>query len=289
MSSSQRLSFSSAFHPIMVSFLINSILPARVGEIARPAIIKKQNQVPFTVGLTTVAAERVFDLLSLIIIFTWVLAMVNIDPHLIVQYKSYQLNKQTLEIVASGIIKVCVALITGIVLISLSGFRRRLKSFVMKFPSIFFFTGSGWRAKMKKKCSMPLVNIIDNIASGFSFVKEPLNILICLGYSFFIWIIEALSLYILMLGCPGIALSFFEITAVLIIIFLFIALPSAPGFWGLWEAGGVFALTLFGVSADAAAGFSLVTHAVSTFMVLIIGTISALLTGVNILKISYQQ
>ena len=58
----QRVSFRHAFHPLMIGFMINCVLPGRVGEVARPVILKKKENVPFTTGLATVAAERVFDI-----------------------------------------------------------------------------------------------------------------------------------------------------------------------------------------------------------------------------------
>ena len=90
---------------------------------------------------------------------------------------------------------------------------------------------------------------MENFASGFSLLKYPKKILICTGLSVIIWSSAIFSYYIFMFGCPGIRLSFAEISAVLVIICFFIALPSVPGYWGIWEAGGVFALALFGVSS----------------------------------------
>jgi uncharacterized membrane protein YbhN (UPF0104 family) len=75
----------------------------------------------------------------------------------------------------------------------------------------------------------------------------------------------------------------------MIIICFFIALPSVPGFWGIWEAGGVFALSLFNVSAKEAAGFTLASHAIQIFPVIIIGVMSAMLTGVNALQILKER
>ena len=75
----------------------------------------------------------------------------------------------------------------------------------------------------------------------------------------------------------------------MIIICFFIALPSVPGFWGLWEVGGVFALALFGISTSDAAGYTLANHAVQMFPVILIGLGSAVATGVNILKVSYGK
>jgi uncharacterized membrane protein YbhN (UPF0104 family) len=78
-------------------------------------------------------------------------------------------------------------------------------------------------------------------------------------------------------------------TTTMVIICFFIALPSVPGYWGVWEAGGVFALALFGVNQRDAAGFTLVNHAVQLFPVILIGLISALVTSVNILHLSYSS
>ncbi|MCJ7617482.1 MAG: flippase-like domain-containing protein, partial [Desulfobacterales bacterium] len=74
-----------------------------------------------------------------------------------------------------------------------------------------------------------------------------------------------------------------------IIICFFIALPSVPGFWGIWEAGGIFALSLFGVSAKEAAGFTLANHAIQIFPIIIAGFISAMLSGVDTLQILKQR
>ena len=69
----------------------------------------------------------------------------------------------------------------------------------------------------------------------------------------------------------------------------FIALPSVPGFWGVWEAGGVFALALFGVSAKDAAGFTLANHAVQMIPIIIVGLVSAMIIGVDIWQVSYGE
>ena len=75
----------------------------------------------------------------------------------------------------------------------------------------------------------------------------------------------------------------------MVIICLFIALPSVPGFWGVWEAGGVFAMSIFGVSTNAAAGFTLANHGVQVLPVIIVGFISAIITSVNIWQVSYEK
>jgi uncharacterized protein (TIRG00374 family) len=191
--------------------------------------------------------------------------------------------------ISSGMFKVFMIIIAGIVMVTIQRTRRVINALMSKIPSLFFFLSSSGRSKIQETISKPLVAFVENFAEGFSLVKYPKKIITCLGLSLMIWYFSALSIYIMALGCPGIRLSFLEIAAVMIIICFFIALPSAPGFWGIWEAGGVFALSLFGVSTKDAAGFTLANHAVQTIPVIFIGLGSAVITGVNIWKVAFEE
>ncbi len=274
---------------MMIGFMLNCILPARIGELARPAVLLKKDHVPYTTGLATVATERVFDLLILIILFTIVFLHVRIDPNLEIPFGAYKLNKDTLEAIGSGMIKLFLILIAGIFIISIDSAKKGIIRIVMQFPTLFFFTGSRIPKRVTQYVAIPMVRIIENIAAGFILVKDVKRMLLCITLSSLIWVINAASYYLMALGCPGLGLSVLEITAVMLIICFFIALPSVPGFWGLWEAGGVFALSLFSIQPKDAAGFALASHAVQMFPVIIIGLVSALIYGFNIRTVNVQQ
>lgn len=289
LASAQRISFWRAFNPLMIGFMVNCILPGRVGEVARPVILRKQDNYPVSTGLATVATERIFDMSLLIVLFATVLATVKINPQLSISFGSYRLNRETLEIISSGMLKLSVVLLFGIILLSIERTRNIINSLILKFPVLFFFLSPDGKAKIHRVICLPLIKILENFAEGFSLIRYPKKVIACIVLSFMVWYLAALSIYIMALGCPGIDLSFLEITAVMIIICFFIALPSVPGFWGLWEAGGVFALSLFGVSANDAAGFTLANHAIQMIPVILIGFISAVFTGVNIWRVAFEE
>jgi len=274
---------------LMIGFMINCILPGRVGEVARPAVLQKKENIPFSTGLATVAAERVFDVGMLLILFSILVATVNIDPNLDIVFGKYHLNRETLVSAGGGTFKLLLLLIVGIIMVSFGKTRKAINRVIMSIPYLFFFSGSEFKKKIQKKFCEPLVSFVENFTSGFALIKYPSKICICIGLSVFIWGIAAFSYYIMAQGCPGIELSFTEITAHMIIICFFIALPSVPGFWGIWEAGGVFALVLFGVSSKDAAGYTLANHAIQMFPVIIVGFFSAMVTSVNILQVSYKK
>lgn len=286
--SAREIPFWSAYHPLMIGFMMNCILPGRIGEIARPVILQRREKVPFTTGLATVAAERVFDVAMLVAFLAVVLVFVQIDPDLEMTFGGHLLNRETLEAIAGGMLKLCLILIAGIVLVSIESTRRAIDRIIMKTPGVLFFLSQEGKRKVEQKIAAPLVRITENFAAGFALIRYPGRIVLCLGFSITIWLLQAVSYYLVALGCPGIGLSFFEISAVMIIVCFFIALPSVPGFWGLWEAGGVFALALFGIPAKEAAGFTLANHAIQMFPVILVGLVSAVQTGINIWQVSLQ-
>jgi uncharacterized protein (TIRG00374 family) len=282
------IGFWSAFHPLMIAFTINCILPGRLGELARPAILMKKENVRYSTGLATVAVERAFDIGLIIALFMIVYQFINIDPNIHIPIGRTVLNRDTLETIVTGMFQIGILLIIGMILVSLQWSRALINQIIFKIPGLLFFSRGQIKEKFTQRVCTPLVRLIDNFAIGFELIRSPLKILVTLGLSMLIWLLAVLSYYIFALGCPGIEITLSEMTAVMVIICIFIALPSVPGYWGLWEAGGIFALTLFGVSQKEAAGFTLANHAMQMFPVIIIGLTSAIVTGVNIWRTSFD-
>jgi len=284
----RKISIWRAYHPMMIGFMINCVLPGRLGEVARPVILQKEEKIPFTTGLATVVAERIFDICILLLLFMLTVGMLEIDPDQNVVFGSYQLNLETLQTVFNGLLKLGALLIIGIVLFSSGKFRKLIYSVVRYTPELLFFSGEKFKSSVRKKICEPVINILKNIARGFTLIRYPKKVLYCILLSVLIWGLAAFSYYLFSLGSPGVNLTYLEIATVMVIVCFFISLPSVPGWWGLWEAGGVFALSLFGVTAKEAIGFTLANHAIQVFPVIIAGFASAMLLSVNIRQMSYQ-
>jgi len=286
--SSRKISVWRAYHPMMIGFMINCVLPGRLGEVARPVILQQKEQVPFTTGLATVAAERMFDICLLLVLFIVTVSVIQIRPDIDVAFGKYHLNRETLDTIFSGMLKLGAVLIAGIILITIGRVRQFFYRLIRYTPNLFFFTGESFKAAVQHNLCEPVIGILENIAQGFTLIKYPKKIILCSALSLLIWGLIAFSYYLFSLGSPGINLTFFELSVVMVIICFFISLPSIPGWWGLWEAAGVFALSLFGVSSKEAAGFTLANHALQVFPVIIAGLASAMILSVNIRKMSYE-
>jgi len=289
LSSSYQVRLADAYHPLIIGFAVNCILPGRVGELARPAILLKREGVPYSTGLATVAAERAFDITLILMLFVAVLALIDIDPDVNMAFGGYHLNRNTLVAIGQRMIGVMVLLIVGMACLSIRSFREWIKRFVLQTPQLFIFLTPPLRRKIQETVASPIAGIIDSFAAGFAMIRSIRKMAWCMTLSILIWGLSIASYYVMALGCPGIDVSFVEMAAVLIIICFFIALPSVPGFWGIWEAGGVFALSLFGIESRDAAGYTLANHAVQVFPVIAAGWVSAIVTGINLLQVSQEK
>ncbi|KPA18450.1 protein belonging to Lysylphosphatidylglycerol synthetase/UPF0104 [Candidatus Magnetomorum sp. HK-1] len=283
------INFCSAYHPTAIAFMMNCILPGRVGELARPLILNQKVGTPITGGIATIVTERLFDVVILILLYSLVFFYVDIDPNYQLQIGDYTLSSTLLSSLAKHIFILFIFLLVFIVCISFQSIRSYLKKLLSKIPGLIFFVSDRGKNFLTSRCITPIINMIDHVAEGFSLLKHPKRIFHCFFLSIVIWLLIALSYYIFGLGCKNLNLNFFEMCAIMVMICFFISLPSVPGYWGLWEAGGLFGMTIFGVEEHAAMGFTLLNHVAQIIPIIIAGFISAALTGTSIFSAKKQQ
>jgi len=278
----QPINFWDSYHPTAIAFMMNGILPGRIGELARPAILYQKKKVPISSGIATIVAERLFDIIVLIILYGFVFMYVNIDQNYQMEIWGYTLSKTVLTSLAAKFFFLFSILIVCILCINIDYVRLKVKKGLLFISQIFSFAGIRVKTFIRTKCLDVLIDIMDHVANGFSSLKSPGRIIHCFFLSLVIWFLVAVSYYVMSFGCKELNINFFEMCAVLVMICFFISLPSVPGYWGVWEAGGVFAMMIFGVGQKEAIGFTLVNHASQLFPIIIAGFISAFFTGTSI-------
>lgn len=273
-----------AYHPLVIGFMINTILPGRVGELARPGILYKTDGTPFSKVLATIIAERIFDIVTLMLLFVFFISSMEIDPSLSISFKGYVINGQVLQTAWSKAVQIGAVLVVAIGMICVPGVQRILSSMVLSAPGAMFFIPQTYREKIRTHVSERIVSILESFSKGFEMLRSPVKILQCFLLSLVVWVFIALSLYFVILGSPNLEIGFVEAFTILIFICFFIMLPSVPGFWGIFEAGGIFGMMIFGVPAIEAAGIVLVFHVSQILLNMLLGIHSSAVMGVNIFK-----
>lgn len=275
-----RISLVMAYHSIVVSLMINCVLPGRLGEMARPLVLKRREGLAFSASLATLAVERLLDTATLLFLLIVGLAQISTASARPVVFGAHTLSADLLMHLARTSAVVLVLLVAGLLMIAHNGMRIWLAGIITGLINIV-----GRRFPLTRHriptFSRHVEKLLDRFAEGLQCLKNPVNLLKAALLSLFTWLLNALSFYGIVCGSPGIDIGFFDALVMMVIICFFIALPSVPGYWGLWEAAGVFALTFFGIDKEPAAGFTLLNHAVQILPLIFAGWVSCLLLGLR--------
>ncbi len=241
------------FHILMTGFMLNCIVPGRAGEIARPLMVSRHPDISLAEALITIAIERFFDLVMLLLFFFILIFFIHIPEDLSYEFGNYVLSRQLLLGYVSNM-----AMIAVILFLSL------LSVFYLNKKNIFGLT-------FLKRFEV----VLENLVKGIDQLKDTIALIKISLLSFIIWFLQICSYYLVVKACAGVDMNFMETAFVMVIICFFIAIPSVPGFWGVWEAGGIFAMSVLGIAKTNAAGYNLFNHAVQMIPVMIIGIISS--------------
>jgi uncharacterized protein (TIRG00374 family) len=222
------------FDALTEGYLLNTVLPLRLGELARAYIVSQSMETTASFILATVLVERIIDTLVSLIGLIVALPFV-ISP-------SWTQN------LVIGVIVILVIIVLFLAL--LLSQRRKLLQILRKLPG-----GGFWG--------------LDEAADEFI---GSLNVIMDLGlllkatfWSLMAWATTWLQLWILltMFGIHGSVIVSLFVSGV---IAFGAAVPSSPGAIGVFELSAVAGLLVFGYPREVALSFAIVTHFLQLFM-----------------------
>jgi glycosyltransferase 2 family protein len=235
------------FSVTCVGFLAISMIPARLGELARPFLISRKSSIRMSLGLGTVAMERVLDFLSILIITILML------------FVFWQ--KLPLEMIISAVLFFIITLMMIFFTWSLVWRREQAVIFIQWFVR-----------KLPGKIANKMDSAIHHFIGGFEVIKNVKTLLYLFFLSAIVWLVDVAAIYTLLLAF-GFNLPVLAAFVVMVILIAGIAIPTAPGFIGNWHAACILGLSLFGVAKLESASFALVYHFLSMMIVVILGVV----------------
>jgi len=239
-----RPSLRKLFDSIILGNLASFLLPFRLGEFIRPLVLCKWTNYSFASAFISVIIERFFDLSAVLLSF---FLLVQLLPDLpswltVAAYSLGSMAGALLVFLVGG----CLApnLISKLVAVCASILPPRIEKFVIG------FTG--------------------DLLKGAAVIKTPKRLAAVVGLTFGVWVTTYLQFSALLFIFD---LNHSLLLAVTLGVFvaLAVALPSAPGFVGVFQVGCVAATSLFAYPLAAAQVYSLVVHALTFMLFIIIG------------------
>jgi len=236
---------------IYVALFTNELLPLRPGEfLVRPYLLARWSMIPFSVVLSSVLIERVFDGVWLVLALWLVTAFIRL-PGFLVQ------GMRLLGLVVLGVV----------ILLALVMFHKQKAKDAVPHTR--------WGAKLK--VLMEDLHLMGRSPSFYGAFAASLPYLL----------LQVVPVYALMQGF-GLGLSLWPATVLLVVIRLGTLLPQAPGNVGAFQALTVLVLGRYGIDKTTATGFSVMVWAVITLPLLVAGFLALALTGMNLSELKQR-
>lgn len=228
----------SLFGALMVSYLLNNVLPARAGDLLRAYLLGEREAISKSATLGTIVIERTVDL-SAALALLLVVAIAHPLP-------------ERLSSIGLAVGLICAVLIATLIVLSLAG-AARVAAVIHRVR----FLPARIRAVIERT--------VDGFIGGISGVRGARAWLEVLATTALIWSVEIAGAW-LVGQAFGLSLPWSGALLVLLAIGIGTALPAAPGYVGTFEFFGVAALAALGLQGDSALAFVLALHAM-TFLV----------------------
>jgi uncharacterized protein (TIRG00374 family) len=237
-----RVSLWRAFHVWNAGEFLNNVLPMRIGELARVYLLSRSGEVSGMQTLSSIAVERLLDLLTVCGLLLVVLPFVPTE----------NLFLRAAEILAA------LALVGVLVLFAAAAWRERLMALATRL--------SEWAPTRVRDA---LLGHADEFLRGVQaigvkrlIVMVPWSVVAWIG-----WIGVDWAMLFAFVPSPSWQMGVFVTCGVA----LGLTIPSTPSGAGLVEATAVAALAAFGVPGDVALAYALALHLSNFVMVAVAG------------------
>jgi len=230
---------------MLLGLFFNSILPARAGEAVRVVALRYYARVSLAESTATVVVERVFDVLSLLLLL---LVMAPWLPHVGWLRTAAALGIALLVLLACAI--------TAIVLYGERPIRFLLRP-IRRLPSFR---------------EMDVDAIAANVNRGLGPLRRAGHGLIGFAWTMAAWLVMGLSFWFLMLSFD-LHLPFLAALLTTVAVGLAFVIPAAPAAFGVFEAAAIAATHAYGVPPSEGLAFALVLHALNLFPYLLAGLV----------------
>lgn len=229
----QSVSASGLLSALYLGYMANTILPLRVGELIRAYLAGESERVSKSTVLATVLIEKVLDLGTMALGLFALRYVIDLPE-----------AADWAAIVSGAGLAVAVAGL--IAMMTLQDHVRRLTSWIERV--------------------VPLVGrlhpaaLIDSFMLGLAFARNPGLLGLVLVWSVILWGGAVVTMY-LGIVAVGISVPLAVVIFALVVSSLGMAVPSAPGYVGVFHAAVVGSLALFGVDENRSLAAAVILHA----------------------------
>ena len=244
-----------AFGPLWrataIGMMVNNVSPARAGELARAFVLARETgRIRFTAALASLVVDRVFDTLVVLLLLLIAVSVPAFPDGAMVG--SWPVSK--LLIVFSAVA------ITALAMLVLAAL------FPDRVVRIWERALGGVAPGLMERGR----GILVSFGEGLGVLRDPRRSAIVFFWALVMWLVNGTSFWIAF-KAVGIDAPFSGALFLQSLLAFAVAAPSAPGFFGPFEAASKVALSVYGVNETLAVSYALGYHLLGWIPIVVIG------------------
>jgi uncharacterized protein (TIRG00374 family) len=249
----QDVPFRPLLETLAISYMVSTFLPFRAGEVVRAVLLSTRAGVPVPRVIGTILVEKLFDFLAIGVLLLALLVAIPMPR----------------EAFAAG---------ASIVLVILGGFGFVVALALWRGPTIAAVAWVERHVPGGLGARLGLARAATQFAQGTDSLRVPRLWLPLLGWTACTWAFSVVT-------AVGGSLAVGANASLAALVFLTVltstgqAVPSSPGYVGVYHAAAVLALSAFGVDTTRALAMAVLTHALSYGSLVLMGIVALWLGG----------
>lgn len=247
------VSVSEAFAYISIGFLANTVLPLRMGDLVRATLLGNRKGLPVTRVVGTLAVERMMDVLALLLIVAPLALMIRFPP--------------AVRKGIGGMVLVALVACSGVLLMAFT-------------PGRLHWLESIFQAWLPNRLAGWLMGAVQGFCNGLGVMRRGRDLLAVAGLSLLGWGLAGWSMWVWAMAY-GLSIPWQAGFFVLVVINLGSAVPSSPGYVGVYHYLAILALSPWISDKESALAFALGTHAINMIANLALGGMFLIKEGLS--------
>lgn len=257
-----KLPFSPLWRATAIGVMVTNVVPLRAGELARAYALTRQiPTVPFSTSLASVAVDRVFDGIVVMVLLAVGVAVAGFNT-------STTIGGYSLGHAAGFVVAGALALLVAFYIL-------------VFFPKTLIRAFELVARRVSPAIEKRGAEMLARFAEGLSVLRTPGHFIAVFGWTLAHWLVQPVAFWLAFLAV-GVQVPIAATLIVQGIIVILVALPSAPGFFGAFEAGATIGLSLYGISQSDATTWALLFHIASFIPITLIGAYYATRLGFSV-------
>ncbi len=249
---------STTFHAMNIGYMMNMLLPGRLGEIGRAYVIGERTAVSMTRAVSSVVVERLLDLAAVVLMLAVVAQFLPMSPALVRP-----------AAISGALVMVLIAAV-GLLIWQADRFERVLRSILSRLPKL---NAEQWVARFRDLCA------------GFRAIGQPRSLLAIFVLTLMLWAFSMLMAYLMMFAF--VPARFDAASLMVIVANLGGAIPT-PGGVGPAQYFAKLALTPFGIDEARGVAFVFVWWFAQLSLLVVLGFIGLLRVGMSLSQLRGQ-